>query len=74
VSVLEIKQSLSRLSARERKEVLIYLQQLRRATPAWRKATAKRIRDAQAGKVTTIDELEARFRRGKSLRLSSRFL
>jgi hypothetical protein len=64
VSVLEIKQSLSRLSARERREIQIYLHQLKRTTPAWKKSTAKKIADVQAGKYTTIDKLEERFRRG----------
>lgn len=64
VSVLEIKQSLSRLSARERKEVQVYLHQLKRMTPAWKKATAKKIEDVRAGKFTTLAELEARHRRG----------
>lgn len=64
VSVLEIKQSLSRLSARERREVQVYLHQLKRNTPAWRKATAKKIEDVRAGKFTTLAALESRLRRG----------
>ncbi|MCW5548821.1 MAG: hypothetical protein KIT44_07640 [Opitutaceae bacterium] len=64
MSVLEIKQSLSRLSARERREVQVYLHQLKRMTPAWKKATARRIRDVQAGRLTTLDQLETRYRRG----------
>jgi len=64
MSVLEIKQSLSRLSAREQREIQIYLLQLRRRTPAWKKATAKRIDEVRAGKFTTIEELEDRYRRG----------
>jgi hypothetical protein len=63
VSVLEIKQSLSRLSIRERREIQIYLHQLRRMTPAWKKSAAKRIEEVRAGKFTTIEELEARHRR-----------
>ncbi len=64
MSVLEIKQTLSRLSAREQREVQIYLQQLRRRTPAWKKATAKGIDEVRAGKFTTLEELDARHRRG----------
>lgn len=64
VSVLEIKQSLSRLSARERREVQVYLHQLKRNTPAWRKATAKKIEEVSAGKFTTLAALESRYRRG----------
>ncbi len=64
VSVLQIKQSLSRLSSREQREIQVYLHQLKRRTPAWKKATAKSIEDVRAGKLTTIEELEARLRRG----------
>ncbi|MFZ5496015.1 MAG: hypothetical protein ACOZE5_11870 [Verrucomicrobiota bacterium] len=64
VSVLEIKQSLSRLSARERREIQVYLHQLKRTTPAWKKANAKKIEEVRAGKYTTLAELEARYRRG----------
>jgi hypothetical protein len=64
VSVSEIKQTLSRLSARERRDIQIYLHQLKRTTPAWKKATAKKIDDVKAGKFTTLAELEARHRRG----------
>jgi hypothetical protein len=63
VSVLEIKQSLSRLSARERREIQIYLHQLKRNTPAWKKSASRKIEDVLAGKFTTIEELEARHRR-----------
>lgn len=61
--MLELKQKISRLSARERKEIQIYLLRLKRDTPAWKRATAKRIRDMQAGKQVSIEELEARLRR-----------
>lgn len=64
MSVLELKQRISRLSLRERKEIQLYLLRLKRTTPAWRKATAKRIREMQAGKFTTLEELEARSSRG----------
>lgn len=64
MSVLQIKQSLSRLSAKEQREIQVYLHQLRRRTPAWKKATAKRIADVKAGKFATLDQLEAIHRRG----------
>jgi len=64
MSVLEIKQRLSRLSIRERREIQVYLHQLKRTTPAWKKSTAKKIEDVRAGKFTTIEELEKRYRRG----------
>ena len=64
MSVLEIKQQISRLSSRERQEVQLYLLRVKRETPEWKKATAKKIRDVQAGKGVPIEELEARFARG----------
>jgi thiamine monophosphate synthase len=63
MSVLEIKQQISRLSARDRNEVQAYLLRVKRATPEWRKATAKKIRELQAGKGVPIEELEARLAR-----------
>jgi hypothetical protein len=63
MSVLEIKQAISRLTTWERREIQIYLHQLKRTTPAWKKATAKKIADVQAGKFTTLEELEALHRR-----------
>jgi thymidylate synthase ThyX len=64
VSVLEIKQRLSRLSVREQREIQVYLHQLRRTAPAWKKSTAKKIDEVRAGKFTTIEELERRYGRG----------
>jgi hypothetical protein len=60
MSILELKQKVSRLSQRERQELQLYLLQLKRETPAWKRATAKRIREMQAGKFTTLEELRAR--------------
>jgi hypothetical protein len=62
MSILELKQSISRLSQRERREIQLYLLRLKRETPAWKRATAKKIRDMQAGKFTTVEELSARIR------------
>jgi hypothetical protein len=60
MSILELKQGISRLSQRERKELQLYLLRLKRETPAWKRTTAKKIRDMQAGKSTTLEELRAR--------------
>lgn len=60
MSLLEIKNAISRLTARERREIQIYLHQLKRATPSWRKATAKKIADVRAGEFTTLAEMEAK--------------
>jgi thymidylate synthase ThyX len=55
---------LSRLSAKEQREIQVYLHQLRRRTPAWKKATAKRIAEVKSGRFTTLDQMEAIYRRG----------
>ena len=64
MSVLQLKQGISRLSVRERQEIQLYLLRLKRSTPAWRKATATRIKDMQAGTFTPIEELETHYARG----------
>ncbi len=64
MSVLEVKQAISKMTKQERREVQLYLIKLRHGTPAWKRATAKRIRDMQAGKFTTAAQLEARIARG----------
>ena len=64
MSVLEVKQAISKMSKQERREIHLYLIKLRHSTPAWKKATAKTIRGMQAGKFTTIEQLEARISRG----------
>lgn len=64
MSVLELKQQISKLSARERQEIQMYLLRLKRETPAWKKATARKVRDIQAGRGASIESLEARLNRG----------
>ncbi len=60
MSTLQVKQTLSRMSQRERSEIQLYLLRLKRETPAWKRATAKTIREMQAGRYTTLDQLKAR--------------
>jgi hypothetical protein len=62
MSILQVKQTLSRMSQRERQEIQLYLLRLKRDTPAWKRATAKKIRKMQAGRFTTIEQLEARLK------------
>lgn len=62
MSILQVKQTLSRMSRRERQEIQLYLLRLKRGTPGWKRATAKKIREMQAGKFTTIEQLEARLK------------
>ena len=63
MSILQVKQTLSRMSQRERKEIQLYLLRLKRETPIWKRATAKTIRDMQDGKFTTLEQLKARLNR-----------
>jgi hypothetical protein len=64
MSILELKQAVSRLPKRERGELHAYLIRLRHGTPEWKRMTAKRIRAMRAGKRLSAEELEARISRG----------
>ena len=48
------------MSQRERREIQLYLLRLKHETPAWKRKTAKTIREMQAGKFTTVEQLKAR--------------
>lgn len=63
MSTLEVKQTLSRMSQRERREIQLYLLRLKRETPAWKRTTAKTIREMQAGRFTSLEQLEARVKK-----------
>lgn len=60
MSILQIKQALSRMSARERREIQLYLLRLKHETPAWKRETARKIRAMQRGRFVTPEQLEAR--------------
>ncbi len=62
MSILQVKQTLSRMSQRDRQEIQLYLLRLKRETPAWKRATARKIREMQAGKFTSLEQLEARLK------------
>jgi len=64
MSVLEVKQAISKMTKSERREVGLYLIKLRHSTPAWKRATANRIRAVQAGRFTSMEDLAARIARG----------
>ena len=64
MSVLEVKQAISKMSKPVRKDIQLYLIKPRHGTPAWKRTTARRIRDMRAGKFTTVADLEARIARG----------
>lgn len=58
MSIAEVKAKISKMNARQRREIEIHLLNLRSATPAWKKETARRLRDAKAGKSFTAAQVE----------------
>jgi hypothetical protein len=64
MSMLELKQEVARLNQRGRQELHAYLIRLKHNTPAWKKATAGRIKAMRAGRRFTVEQLEARLARG----------
>jgi len=64
MTLLQLKQELSRLPARERRELAAYLIRLRHQGAAWRRLASKRMRDMDAGRKLPLKELEQRLARG----------
>ena len=62
MTLLQLKQEFSRLSLRERRELTAYMLRLRHERPEWRRAASKRMREMDAGRKVTVDELEARLK------------
>ena len=60
MTMLELKQEISRLSVRERRELNAYMIRLRHERPEWRRMISKRMRDMDEGKKLSIEELERR--------------
>ena len=60
MSVLELKQELSRMSKRERQQLHAYLIRLKHETAEWKKAAARRVAEMKKGRVVTAEELQAR--------------
>ena len=52
MTMLELKQQVSRLSARERRELNAYLIRLRHERPEWRRMISKRMRAMDQGRKT----------------------
>jgi hypothetical protein len=63
MTMLELKQKVSRLSPRQRRELNAYMIRLRHETPEWRSAASRRMREMDAGKKVTVAELQQRMRR-----------
>jgi hypothetical protein len=60
MTLLQLKQEITRLSLKERHELNAYLIRLRHERPEWKRMISKRMRDMDAGKKVGIDELERR--------------
>ena len=61
--MLELKQEISRLSIRERQELNAYMLRLRHERPEWRRMISKRMREMDAGKKLSVEELAKRLRK-----------
>ncbi len=64
MTMLELKQQVSRLTARERRELNAYLIRLRHERPEWRRMVSKRMRDMDQGKKISLTELRQQLARG----------
>jgi hypothetical protein len=62
MSVEEVKARIAKMNQRQRREIQLYLIQLRSETPAWRKETTKRNRELAAGKGLPFSELKKQLR------------
>lgn len=62
MSVEEVKERIAKMNARQRREIQLYLIQLRSETPAWRKETTRRNRELAAGKGVAFAELKKQLR------------
>ena len=56
--MLELKQPVSRLSERERRELNAYMIRLRHERPEWKRSVWKRMREMDAGRKMTREKLE----------------
>lgn len=60
MTLLQLKQEISRLSLRERRELNAYMIRLRHERPEWKKQTAKTLNEMAAGKKVSVEELQRR--------------
>jgi hypothetical protein len=63
MTMLELKQEVSRLSQKERRELNAFMIRLRHQTPAWRKTISRRMKAMDAGKKISLEEVERRLAR-----------
>jgi hypothetical protein len=60
MTLLELKQEVSRLSLRERRELNAYMIRLRHERPEWKKLISRRMREMDSGRKVPVAELERR--------------
>ena len=60
MSIAEVKERIAKMSPGQRREIQLYLLQLRSETPAWKKETARRNRELVAGKGISLTEARKR--------------
>ena len=64
MTMLQLKQGISKLTRKERRELNAYMIRLRHETPEAKRETARRIRAMKSGRYVTLEELEKRIARG----------
>ncbi|MEO0055507.1 MAG: hypothetical protein RLZZ50_1454 [Verrucomicrobiota bacterium] len=60
MSVEEVKARIAKMNQRQRREIQLYLIQLRSETAAWKRETARRNRELLAGKGISLAEARKR--------------
>ena len=60
MTLLQLKQEISRLTLRERRDLNAYMIRLRHERPEWKKMVSKRMRDMDGGKKLSSADLERR--------------
>jgi hypothetical protein len=60
MTLLQLKQEISRLSLRNRRELSAYMICLRHERQEWKKQTAKTLNDMAAGKSVSVEKLQRR--------------
>ncbi|MBL9202654.1 MAG: hypothetical protein JNL39_19230 [Opitutaceae bacterium] len=60
MTLLQLKQEVSRLTLRERRELNAYMIRLRHERPEWRRMASRRMREMDAGQKVSLAELQRR--------------
>ena len=58
MTLLQLKQEISRLTLRERRDLNAYMIRLRHERPEWKKMVSRRMRDMDGGRKVSLAELE----------------